>query len=140
MYTFIYHTDPSHGWVAVRRALLAELGLLDKISTCSYQRGGMVYLEEDLDAGYLFLALKERGIAYTVVERHIDARHWIRSYDHFSKAPPRRALREGDTVALAGVHYVLRHSLGRRGWAVDRCSDGLTFRMLATQAKRAELI
>jgi hypothetical protein len=139
MYTFIYHQDPGHGWVAVRRSLLAELGLLDTITSYSYQRGAMVYLEEDLDAGYLFLALKERGIAYTLVERHIDARHWIRSYDHFTKAPPRRALREGDTVALAGVRYILRHSMGRRGWAVDRCSDGMAFRMPAAQAKRAEL-
>ena len=136
-----YHTDPGHGWLAVPRALLADLNLLDKVTTYSYQRGGTVYLEEDCDASVLCAALKERGIAYTLAEKHTDRRHWIRSCEHYSRDnPPRAPLQRGDVVELAGVRYILRHSLGQRGWAVDRLSDGMAFRMPVAQAKRAAVI
>lgn len=44
-----YITDPGHGWLEVPVNLLAELGIEDKITSYSYRRGTMVYLEEDLD-------------------------------------------------------------------------------------------
>lgn len=48
--TFKYYRDPGHGWVAVKRKLLSDLGILHKITSFSYQKGKTVYLEEDLDA------------------------------------------------------------------------------------------
>lgn len=55
---YIFHTDPGHGWLAVKRKELIKLNILDKVSSCSYQRGGTVYLEEDCDAT-LFWNAKE---------------------------------------------------------------------------------
>jgi hypothetical protein len=48
--TYVFHTDPGHGWLAVKRKELIALGIIDKISHCSYQKGDTVYLEEDCDA------------------------------------------------------------------------------------------
>jgi hypothetical protein len=36
---FDYIMDPGHGWLKVPKALLAQLGIADKISPYSYQRG-----------------------------------------------------------------------------------------------------
>ena len=55
---YVFHSDPGHGWLAVNRSELIRLGILDKVSPCSYQRGGTVYLEEDCDAT-LFIKAKE---------------------------------------------------------------------------------
>jgi len=58
--TYVFHNDPGHAWLAVKRAELKRLGILDKISGCSYQNGNTVYLEEDCDAS-LFLDAKEKA-------------------------------------------------------------------------------
>jgi len=47
---FIFFSDSCHGWIRVPRSLLNKLGIEDKISTYSYQKGDYVYLEEDADA------------------------------------------------------------------------------------------
>lgn len=54
MKTFKYYQDAGHGWLAVKRQLLIELGISDKITRYSYQKGATVYLEEDCDMS-LFL-------------------------------------------------------------------------------------
>ena len=51
----LYLQDPGHGWFSVKRAALDALGVLDRVTPYSYQRGASVYLEEDCDAG-IFLA------------------------------------------------------------------------------------
>jgi hypothetical protein len=80
-----YYTDPGHGWIAVKRSLLADWGILNQVSTYSYQRGGTVYLEEDCDAGLFFNAARAQGIQPELIERNTpERRHVIRSYDHFS--------------------------------------------------------
>ena len=56
--TYIFHSDPGHGWLAVKRAELIRLNILDRVSPYSYQNGQTVYLEEDGDAS-LFLNRKE---------------------------------------------------------------------------------
>lgn len=45
----VYFTDPGHGWLQVERAELVRLGIADKITPYSYQKGEFVYLEEDCD-------------------------------------------------------------------------------------------
>lgn len=47
----IFFHDPGHGWLRVTRSELVELGVMDKISSCSYQTvdGKFVFLEEDCD-------------------------------------------------------------------------------------------
>ena len=61
MKTYICHTDGGHGWLAVKREELFKLGILHKITRCSYQRGKTVYLEEDCDAGTFLTAMEKAG-------------------------------------------------------------------------------
>lgn len=59
IYTF--HSDSQHGWLAVKRSELIQLGILEKISPYSYQSdtGKTVYLEEDGDADLFFKRYEE---------------------------------------------------------------------------------
>jgi hypothetical protein len=83
MKPIVYYTDPGHGWFAVKRAELAELGILGQVSHYSYQRGRTVYLEEDCDATLYFTAHKAAGTVPPYIEKHTDKRHPIRSYATF---------------------------------------------------------
>jgi len=79
-----FYSDSGHGWGAVKRQTLLELGILDKISRYSYQRGKTVYLEEDRDVSIFIAACKDCGIV--VVPDYSTAWHNrspIRSYDGF---------------------------------------------------------
>jgi hypothetical protein len=73
--TVDYIQDSVHGWIAVPIDTLRALGFRVAgtgehwpyvgrvISTCSYVKGGMAYLEEDCDAGAYMGALDADGIA-----------------------------------------------------------------------------
>ena len=76
-----HYSDPSHGWFGVKRQVLVNFGLMDKVSKYSYQRGQTVYLEEDCDATLYLDALRERGIQFSIVEKHTNKSHPIRSYE-----------------------------------------------------------
>lgn len=65
---YIMHSDPGHGWLQVKRQELAELGILDKISHYSYQKGDEVYLEEDCDYSRFIMRMKELGKSVEVKE------------------------------------------------------------------------
>lgn len=78
-----FQCDPAHGWLSVKRQLLVDLGILNKVSQYSYQRGKSVYLEEDCDASILLAELRARNIPFELSESHIDKRHPIRSYERF---------------------------------------------------------
>lgn len=80
---YIFHTDPGHGWLAVKRSELKQLAIEDKISTYSYQKGATVYLEEDCDAGVFIEALKASGKEFTCRSSHQENTP-IRSYAHYS--------------------------------------------------------
>ncbi len=80
-----FYSDPGHGWLAVKRATLADWGIDGLISHYSYQRGGTVYLEEDCDYSTFAAAARARGIELSFIEKHTDSRSPIRSYDHYSK-------------------------------------------------------
>ena len=81
-----FYSDPGHGWLAVKRSTLIAWGIADLISIYSYQRGGTVYLEEDCDYSTFLAAARAKGIELSIVEKHVDSRSPIRSYDHYSKA------------------------------------------------------
>lgn len=78
-----FYADPGHGWLAVKRDMLTELGINDKITPYSYQRGRTVYLEEDCDASTFLAAARAKGIDIQFEDRHTDRRSPIRSYDHY---------------------------------------------------------
>jgi hypothetical protein len=68
MQTFYFYTDPGHGWLEVPRALLQELGIAEKISAYSYQRGETVFLEEDCDLSRFHQAMTNAGREYKTVD------------------------------------------------------------------------
>lgn len=81
--TIKFYSDPGHGWGAVKRRILFDLGIASKISAYSYQKGDTVYLEEDCDLAELVVALKAKGIPYSYQEKQSNARSPIRNYQRF---------------------------------------------------------
>ena len=78
-----FYADPGHGWAAVKRKVLYDLGIAGQVTYYSYEKGNTVYLEEDHDLGLLIQALKDRGIGYSFVEKHTNRYSPIRSYERF---------------------------------------------------------
>ena len=84
MKQYIYHTDPGHGWFAVKRSELVKLNIADKITPYSYTKGQTVYLEEDLDADTFFKAYE---LAYGCKPQYRQTYRKntpIRNYEHYS--------------------------------------------------------
>jgi hypothetical protein len=80
-----YYTDPGHGWIAIKRKVLNDLEVADKITVFSYQKGQTVYLEEDCDAFLVMQKLSEKGITVTFDRKHTNNRSPIRNYNRFDK-------------------------------------------------------
>ena len=79
-----FYSDPGHGWGAVKRRVLDELGIADKITHFSFQKGQTVYLEEDSDLPALVTKLALNGVVVEYEQHSTDRRSPIRSYDRFS--------------------------------------------------------
>ena len=47
--TYVFHSDPGHAWLAVKKRELTELQIMGLITPYSYMKGETVYLEEDVD-------------------------------------------------------------------------------------------
>jgi len=78
---FDFYSDPSHGWLKVKKSELKELGIEKKITGYSYQKGEWVYLEEDCDASIFLDAFEKIIMAKYKIKNHIsDKRSEIRSY------------------------------------------------------------
>lgn len=84
--TLKVYNDPSHGWIACKRSLLEQLGILHRITAYSYQSptGQTVYCEEDCDGALLVQTLKARGFQVNYQSFHIDRPSRIRSNPQFS--------------------------------------------------------
>ena len=79
----LFTSDPGHGWLRVSRADLEKLGILEEITSFSYQMGDDVYLEEDQDAGTYLKALDARGIPRPSIKEESVESTPIREYAHF---------------------------------------------------------
>ncbi len=78
------YVDAQHGWIAVKRKELMDLGILNSISRFSYQRGATVYLEEDCDVGKFVEAYKNaHGVEPKFSSPCYSKYSRIRSYDSF---------------------------------------------------------
>jgi hypothetical protein len=75
---FINIDSGGHSWLEVPRRLLVKLGIELKITQYSYQKGGMVYLEEDTDWGTFDKAMKSAGYkyAYTTLNYSTAPHEW----------------------------------------------------------------
>ena len=82
---FKFYHDAGHGWLAVKKNLLENLGLDKAISGFSYVKGKTVYLEEDSDLT-LFKNTYEQlhGPLQTVSIDHGD-RSWVRNMPAYTK-------------------------------------------------------
>lgn len=80
------YSDDGHGWTAVKLTTLLKLGIVDLISSYSYQSetGSTVYLEEDLDTGILIKALLESNVLYEVNHVRHNGQSRIRSLPRYS--------------------------------------------------------
>ena len=81
--TYVFYSDPGHGWIAVERQELMALGILFQVSHYSYQKGNMVYLEEDCDASLFIKAKRDAGIEVKLVEHDSNYDSHIRNYSPF---------------------------------------------------------
>lgn len=77
------YSDPGHGWIKVKRSLLQSLGIADKITRYSFQRGQWVYLEEDCDASTFMDACKAMGIEVSFSHKCGNRQSRIRQYDRY---------------------------------------------------------
>jgi hypothetical protein len=87
---YTWHTDPSHGWLAVPVADLCRLNIQAEISKYSYfdQGRGMAYLEEDVDAQIFINAADPEGHGLDYEEQYTDGQHPIRSLPRFNHKEP----------------------------------------------------
>ena len=76
-----FYTDDGHGWLAVKRQELIDLGILKDITPYSYQKGATVYLEEDCDLSTFIAAKRAIGQEVNCIPKHTNGRHPIRSYE-----------------------------------------------------------
>lgn len=81
---FKFYSDAGHGWLAVKRELLEQFGLLSKVTHYSYQKGETVYLEEDCDASLFIEYLMANNIAYGITQIAACEYSRIRSYPRFA--------------------------------------------------------
>jgi hypothetical protein len=59
---------------------------------------------------------------------------------HSAQVTRKAAMEEGVRIDYGETVYVLRLCLGRRGWEVERESDGLNFRLKATQIRASTVL
>lgn len=83
-FTIIVYNDPGHGWGKVKRQVLSNLGLVDKVSTHSYQYKDNVYLEEDCDLPLLVQTLFALDVRVKFVEKSTNKQSKIRSYESYA--------------------------------------------------------
>lgn len=75
--------DPGHAWARVAKSKLVKLGIADKISPYSYQKGENAFLEEDCDLSTLVNTLRSRGYEIKFNESHTNRQSKIRSYNTY---------------------------------------------------------
>ena len=68
--TFDLVTDASHGWLKVPVSELERLNIVEDITTFSYVRNDMAYLEQDADMATFLKAREAEGKPVTKVKEH----------------------------------------------------------------------
>ena len=84
--TYRVYADPGHAWLKADRTELVRLGIADRVSAFSYQRGNAVYLEEDCDLSLFLETKKARGESVVIRETHTDKQSRIRNYIPYVKS------------------------------------------------------
>jgi hypothetical protein len=82
-FTVTVYSDAGHAWAKVKRQVLINLGIANKITRYSYQFKDNVYLEEDCDLYLLHQTLDAQDVRLKYVEKHTDKSSKIRSYERY---------------------------------------------------------
>ena len=85
-FTVIVYSDPSGSWGKVKRQVLNNLGIANKVSVHSLQLRDNVYLESKRDLALLHDTLSKQDVRIKFVEKHTNRDSKIRSYERFSPA------------------------------------------------------
>ena len=80
---FNFYSDPGHGWLKVKKSLLAKLGIAEKISPYSYMRGEFAYLEEDCDFSVFYHAMESIQKPVEYKQHRSEKSSKIRSYNTY---------------------------------------------------------
>ena len=80
---FDFYSDSRHGWCKVKKDLLKQLNIADKITGYSYERGDYAYLEEDCDLSTFYNAYKIKFGVDIKFREHISDHSYIRGYNHY---------------------------------------------------------
>jgi hypothetical protein len=81
---FHFFMDDGHGWVKVEKQLLKTLGIEKNISSYSYMKGDVAYLEEDSDASKFHRAFGKMFMADPQYINHtVEGRSSIRQYENY---------------------------------------------------------
>ena len=88
--TLTFHTDPSHGWLEVKRSDLIALDIEDKISRYSYEKGSKVYLEEDCDQMTYLRAASAAGWDVKTKDARTDSESFIRFMNSYNSTAAAR--------------------------------------------------
>jgi len=77
--TFLFHTDPGHGWLEVPFQMLQFLNIEDVITAYSYMQGQTCYLEEDQDVMTFVKAVQNHdGPMLEFEDRHTNEDSFVR--------------------------------------------------------------
>lgn len=132
-------SDAGHGWVAVKRSMLKELGLENTISSCSFQRGNTVYLECDGDLTAFAEAMeKKHGKPFKeLVEQKTSysERSAIRGYARYNPNTVEK-IEVGMEVMLYGKRYKIAGTNHKGNFIIS--GEAGTYRLSKTQ--ESELI
>ena len=80
---FDFYEDCGHGWMKVKKELLSEMGIADKITPFSYERGKYAYLEEDCDLTTFCRRFKDMYGEEVKYKTHYSNRSAIRDYNRY---------------------------------------------------------
>lgn len=138
-----FFNDPGHGWLGVKRSLLIDLGILNQVSAFSYQKGGMVYLEEDGDLALLAKTIKERhGLKldeFFEIKDSYSERSPIRGYAPFN---PKRVekFEIGQVVFVYGKkHTVVHVSSPSKKYPVVKDERGCLYKLVGVARESVTL-
>ena len=138
------HEDSGHAWAKVKKSLLIELGIADKISFYSYQFKDYAYLEEDCDLG-VFLSAIFKGVipdqwwkTIKVIRHYSKKESPIRSYQRYSPEPFKE-ISPGDSFTLYGKEFKALYKRENQ-WAVKCLSDGLVYGLKNKQLAECKII
>jgi len=82
-----FHSDPDHGWLAVDRNRIADLGICHRVSTDSYVCDWKAFLEKDYDMPEFLEAAERVGWTVTFNESHYETRCNIRNLPRYEPPP-----------------------------------------------------